>query len=75
MSVEIDCSVPAGREGIRWSFGLVKQAVLAESLHNGSGLLGGRQNVTGRHSGREFAVVIRAESAVPGAGRPAHELG
>jgi hypothetical protein len=31
--------------------------------------------MTDRHSGREFSVVVRAESAVPGTGRPAHELG
>ena len=34
-----------------------------------------RHNVTDRHSGPEFSVVVRAKSAMPDTGRPAHELG
>jgi hypothetical protein len=44
-------------------------------LHNGSALVHGRHDVTDRHGGREFSVVVRAESAMPGTGRPAPELG
>jgi hypothetical protein len=31
--------------------------------------------VTDCHSGRQFSVVLRAESAMPGTGRTARELG
>jgi len=39
------------------------------------GLVHGRHHVTDPHSGREFSVMVRAEPAMPGTGRPAHEPG